>query len=179
MSEPAAFADNSAFDTTYVDAIAIAGCVMAALIALVVLRFLVNFLIDWLILGELGSARRTIGGLVRRICPWWHRRTEPQATPTTTNEQGRLEMDTLGRDRTQRKVMIESILPYKVSDYCIINRIWLAMNAYPSSFPRAQALSVEDLENLRRDHAAQPHLGEECGKGLCSICLVEFGEYTR
>jgi hypothetical protein len=77
---------NAVDDTMYIDAIAIAGCVMAGLIALVILRLFVNLCIDVVILGDFHSARRSVSVITRWICPWWHRRTQPEELIVTEDK---------------------------------------------------------------------------------------------
>ena len=117
-ADPRQSANADVFENaTRIEAVAIAGCVMAALIALVILKFFVNIFIDVLCLGDLDSARRSIGGLVRRICPWWHPRTQPEAPATDQNDNMREVQATLrGRSLEERKDIVISILQDKVSE---------------------------------------------------------------
>ena len=106
-------------DTNYTDAIAIAGCVMASLIALVILRLFVNLCIDVVILNDFDSARRSLGALLRFVFPWWHRRTQPEelASPDSDRQQD-VELNIPTRmshpSIEQRKISIGSILQSKV-----------------------------------------------------------------
>ena len=126
MSSDPSYASDNAFttfdNTSYLDAIAIVGCVMAAMIALLILRYFLNILIDVIILGDCDSARRSIGNLFRRLCPWWHRRTTPdrmraqQAHDDEATDTARIEITDAFRNYTleQRKAIISSILAGKV-----------------------------------------------------------------
>ena len=82
------------------------------MIVLVSLRFLVNFLIDVLILGDTSSAR-SIGNLVRRVFPWFHPRTQPEELTDTQQHEG-IGMDVGGSGAEMNAIIIESILPRKV-----------------------------------------------------------------
>lgn len=114
-------ADNALENTTYMEAIAIVGIIVAALIALIILRFCVNILIDVIILGDLDSARRSIGSIVRRLCPWWHRRTQPETGSTDEQREGDIEANAIPafqrRSLEERKAIIASILSDKVSSF--------------------------------------------------------------
>lgn len=110
---------NAIDNTTYIDAIAIAGCVMAGLIALVILRLFVNLCIDVVILGDFHSARRSLSVITRLICPWWHRRTQPEELTSTDSGSGQ-DVELGGPTRIRRnsieqtKTAIGSILQSKV-----------------------------------------------------------------
>lgn len=106
--------------TTHIEAVAIAGCVMAALIALVILKFALNICVDVVCLGDLESARRSLGGLRRRVCPWWHPRTQPDASLTGRNEnsievRSTLQSTLRGRSLEERKDIVTSTLQENVS----------------------------------------------------------------
>ena len=102
--------------TTHIEAVAIAGCVMTALIALVVLKFFLNICIDVVCLGDLVSARRSLGGFLRWVCPRWHPRTQPDAALTDQNENS-IEIQSTLRSRSleERKGIVASILQENVS----------------------------------------------------------------
>ena len=130
MSDPRYAADeNSAFgDSSYVDALVVAATVMGALIGLVILKFFVDFLIDLLILrdGNESPVQRIMGRLFRKICPCWHRRTQPdEDRQETDNNNEDVEAGRFFRSRPEieRKAIIATILPTKVCTMEVLSRL--------------------------------------------------------
>jgi hypothetical protein len=121
MSDPRYAGESREFgDSSYVDALVLAGLVMSALIALVVLKFLLNGLVDLLILGDYGSIRRSLGSVIRIVCPWWHPRTQPEESVEQNNPSSEMGGAAFRRrPEVERKAILASILPIKVRKTCL------------------------------------------------------------
>ncbi|CAB9520819.1 Zinc finger (C3HC4-type RING finger) family protein [Seminavis robusta] len=160
-TNPGSFARDN--DTTYLEAIAIAGIIMGALVALVILRLFVNLCIDVVILGDLDSARRSLGSLVRRFCPWWHRRTQPEDTSAETNN---------GNSNDREQQMMELGNTPRRFQYSLDERKNII-----ATILQGRTLKSEDIEKLKSDEPEPSFMSEGSGSGggkICSICLVEF-----
>lgn len=181
-------------DSSYLDALAVASCVVGALIALVVLRFFVNYLIDVVIIGESGCMSSWMRGICRKMCPCWHRRTQPEESSTDRANVQDVETGTAFRRRPQeeRKAIIANILPTKVSQCvfyiirrkdcrrvtsCLCNNIAL---------PLEKTFSSDDIEGMKQtlrkldtSSTCDVEDASESGNCVCSICLLEFGKYLE
>lgn len=76
--------DSSDDDHKTKEALLIIAAVVALMIGMVILRFGTNLLIDCCILHEHERARTD---LIRSLCPWYHRRTQPTSDSSNDDEQ--------------------------------------------------------------------------------------------
>jgi len=119
MSDPRPSA-NVFEETTRMEAVAIAGIVMAAMIGLVMLKFLFNICINIVCLGEYEAVRGCMRN-VSRIIPWWPR-TEPAPSSNIRRESMIEIQSTLrGRALEDRKEIVATLLKDKVRVYGIQN----------------------------------------------------------
>ena len=153
------------------EALIIAAGVLALLMALVALKFGLNIFLDCFVLDASDRVRRSFAELWRKICPWWHRRTQPQ-----TEESSSSPLADNGDDDSavvlapSREVELLSVVP-QVEDS--EQRIILS-RMLPSS-----VLSDEDIqewmEKHRHDSSATTSLEgghrNHDGHMMCSICI--------
>lgn len=149
-------------NTTGTEAVLLAGCVMAGLIALVILKFFVNICIDVVCLGDLASARRSIRGLARKFCPCWHPRTQPEAPATETHD-SMIEIQAVlrGRPLEERKDIVATILSDKILSKADLKILRGNVSETTSATDADEAAPDEDEVS-------------SSGRCVCSICLVDF-----
>ena len=172
-------------NTTRFEAVAMAGIIMAALIGLVILRFAIVIIIDVVCLGDLESARRSIGGVLRRVFPWWHPRTQPDTDLTSRNSNSTEIRSTL-RERSleDRKRIVAAALQERVSAFH-----WIRIYPLPYAISCSnvsvvvgvinKVLAKTDLERLRGVSETPTSADDEasiCSNYMCSICLLDFGK---
>lgn len=132
-------------------ALKLCGSILALLMGLVILRFAFNICLDCSILDDREGARRRIGEVWRRICPWWHVRTLP-TNPQSNNE----DIEGQGRHNTEDRDDILASVGHSFNAE-ILDKI----------LDRVQMDDVL-LEELRETSS-------ERGEGtICSICLQEL-----
>lgn len=67
------------------EALIIGAGIIGLLIILVILRFGFNILLDVCVLGDADRVKRSIAELWRKLCPCWHRRTQPENLESENN----------------------------------------------------------------------------------------------
>lgn len=146
------------------DALMIIAAVLALMIGMVMLRFGTNILIDCCILNE-GERART--DLIRTLCPWYHRRTQPDSSPNDDAEQ----------ERTMPSV---EAIPYGIRK----DRLMNALPLFHLSTETIQECKVND----RREHSHRTSRDDNMQQGdedeencpqctttmICSICIHEL-----
>jgi hypothetical protein len=140
------------------EALIIGAGIIGLLIFLVVLRFGFNILLDVCVLGESDRARRDIAELWRKICPWWHRRTQPEV-PETENNVEIPHVSIVAEE--DRSVILDSIL-------------------------KSREVTADDVKLWKEKHhpteASEGHSDEEASRSSnafgfdCSICLHDLNE---
>lgn len=113
-------------ELTGMEALLIAAVIMAVLMVLVLVYFCVNALIIVCILGEPDRLQRHTAEFFRKLCPWWHRRTQPataaeqqqqqqQLSPTahTLSTFDGLEMSSMAFEK-RRALLLKQLLPCKM-----------------------------------------------------------------
>ena len=161
-------------DDVFTEALITIGIVVAVLMGLICLRFGCNILIDVFVLQQYEWAR-SLAEFWRRLCPWWHRRTQPAEGATTgvsasderlPRESARSALQTVPLE--QRCRLVETIVPSRVLT--------------PDDFKRKQVSVNNDADETAR-------VDEEHGEGdiesasrasdgaiVCCICLHELQE---
>jgi hypothetical protein len=149
--------DRHALD--FGEALIIGAGIIGLLVFLVILRFCFDILLDVCVLGEPGRARRSIAELWRKICPWWHRRTQPEQDPESGNNIQIPDVGVVAEE--DRLVILDSIL-------------------------KSREITADDVKSWKEKHhrteASESHSDEEASRSSnafgfdCSICLHELNE---
>jgi hypothetical protein len=145
-------------ELAFTEALIIGAGIIGLLIFLVILRFGFTICLDVCVLGESDRARRSIAELWRKICPCWHRRTQPQDLESESN----VEIpDVIIVAEEDRYVILDSIL-------------------------KSREVTADDVklwkEKHQRTEASEVHSDEEASRSSnafgfdCSICLNELIE---
>eukprot|EP00934_Nitzschia_sp_Nitz4_P000416 Nitzschia sp. Nitz4//scaffold1_size375055//204096//204949//NITZ4_000280-RA/size375055-augustus-gene-0.678-mRNA-1//1//CDS//3329541057//416//frame0 len=150
---------------------------------LVVLRVIVNLLIDIAMAGDLYPFWQLLSKLRRFLCPWLSPRTQPQGAGTVTpSPASNLGMNTVSMDRllagmtySQKEACLAAILPSQVATKEELER-WKTdnerqMHSIPSSTssmaetgaPLPRIIEQEEGTSSSQDHAL-----------LCSICIHDM-----
>lgn len=153
------------------DALIVVASVVGLMIGLVILRFGTNILIDCCILNEPERARTD---LIRILCPWYHRRTQPTSD------------DTPNEDEEQERAISSSVeaVPYGIRK----DRLMHALSLFHLSAETIQACKINN-DHRHRDHSQRMnrennihHQRDDEENGLpnsaahmiCSICIHEL-----
>jgi hypothetical protein len=142
-------------ELTFQNAFIIGSAIIGLLMFLVVLRFGFNICLDVCVLGEPGRARRSITEVWRKICPLWHRRTQPEEPETENN----VEIPDVVTDEG-RSVLLDALLQSREVTFDDVN-FW--------------------KEKHHRAEGSESHSDEEASKSSpfcfeCSICLHGLDE---
>lgn len=152
------------------DALLIIAAVLCLMIGMVILRFCTNLLIDCCILNDQERAR---SDLIRTLCPWYHRRTQPTSESSSND------------DEAQTTVHSVEAVPYGIRKERLINRLSL----FHLSAETLKECKVKDhREHSQRTDGKVLHDREEEIAGehdenathkkssvmMCSICLHEL-----
>jgi hypothetical protein len=135
------------------EALIIGAGIIGLLIILVILRFGCNILLDVCVLGESARVKRSIAELWRKICPCWHRRTQPEG-PESENNVEIPDASIVAEE--DRSVILDSIL-------------------------KSREVTAEDVKLWKEKHQ-EGHSDEEASRSTipfafdCSICLNELNE---
>jgi Ring finger domain len=143
---------------TRFSALVIGAVMMATIIALLVLRFIVNVLIDLCILCDLDLVRRRCSEAFRKICPCWHPRTQPTDSDRASAESTSptIELQMAASDRCDEIVSqcMKELLPCQILSETDLN-------------------SVQPLQTLLNDDHTEAHNSTN-EVPTCSICLQEL-----
>jgi hypothetical protein len=159
MSSTGGIAAPDASELVFSEALIIGAGIIGLLIILVILRFGFNILLDVCVLGESARVKRSIAELWRKMCPCWHRRTQPEAPESENN----VEIpDASIVAEVDRSVILDSIL-------------------------KSREVTAEDVTLWKEKHQHHTEIGEghsddeasriSIAYGFdCSICLNELNE---
>jgi hypothetical protein len=142
------------------EALIIGAGIIGLLIFLIILRFGCNIALDVCVLGEAGRAKRSITELWRKICPWWHHRTQPEIPESENNVSVEIPDVTIVTEE-DRSVILDSILT-------------------------SREVTAADMQLWKEKHhrteVSEGHSDEEASRSSnafgfeCSICIHELNE---
>jgi hypothetical protein len=158
MSSTGGIAAPDSNELVLSEAMIVGAGIIGLLIILVILRFGCNIFLDVCILGESARVRRSIAELWRKVCPCWHRRTQPEAPESESN--------------------------VEIPDSSILAEI--DRSAILDSILKSCEITAEDVKIWKEKHphtdVEEGHSDEEASRisiahGFdCSICLNELNE---
>lgn len=149
------------------EALIIGAALMAMLIFLAMLRLGCNILIEVCILDELERARRSVGELLRCICPWWHVRTQP----TRNNNNGSATTNVELSSENQRSSSLPPLI--KMKSRLLAHDDFVQ---YKKRYNRSNNATGEKeaVAAANAEHEADAESTSSHSLMMCSICLHEL-----